>query len=276
MRNLKIAFNGHRSIPIDRRTLSAWLPQLSWIQRMDGDDLVDELESRIQDRYGISRHHIERTLSELFRRLGQHSGFDERQTQMRLVHDLSNLLMIDSRTVSHSRGLRSSRYMFIILSYLAAEQGSVLLAEALYYFWLQDQYLISQESSAYDEDWVKALAKVREAMEGPATMNFEPFAMVPHAGWHRGRSARALAPPWRGHRARSLPVIRRRHSPDMRLAIPTHPSSGWASPMISPVRYPRGDYFNELQNLQWQQSEMNMQLSSVDGKLDFLLAGGIY
>ena len=273
MRKMKIVFNRQRSIPVDYRTISAWFPQLSLHHRIDGDDLVYNLDVRIQGRYEITIRHIEYALFELFKRLGHNSGFDDRHTQMRLVKSLSNLLVTDGKTNYHSRGLQSTRYMFIILSYLAAEQGSVLLAETLEYFWHQGQFLISEESSRYDGDWVKALGKVREAMEEPATMDFEPFAMVPHAGWRRGRSARALALPWAGHRARSLPAIRRRHSPDMRVAIPAYPSSAWASPIMSPVGYPRGDYFDELQNLQWQQSEMGMKLDSVDGKLDVLLGG---
>jgi hypothetical protein len=46
--------------------------------------------------------------------------------------------------------------------------------------------------------------------------------------------------------------------------------------MISPVGYPRDDYFEELNNLQYQQSEMSMKLDNVDGKLDILLAGYYY
>jgi len=239
------------------------------MHNVDGDDLVDNLEARFTYRYGITRLHIENTLSELFTRLGQHSHIDQRQKQMRLVQVLAAQSVMDAKSRYPIKGLRRVRQMFIILSYLAAEHGSFLLAEALTYFWVNNEPVLSQESSKYHGDWWRALAKVQEALEEPTTRDLEPFAIMPYAGFHRGRSPRAL--PWPGHRARSLPVMRRRHSPDMSLSIPTYPSSGWASPMISPVGYPRGDYFDELQNLQWQQSEMGMKLESVDGKLDVLL-----
>jgi hypothetical protein len=58
----------------------------------------------------------------------------------------------------------------------------------------------------------------------------------------------------------------------MRLASPSYPSSAWTSPVILPIGYPRDDYLEELGNLQYQQSEMNMKLNNVDGKLDLLLA----
>lgn len=272
---MKIVLGGRHPIHVDTGTISAWFPQLVYTHKIDGTGIVHHLASRISVRYGITTEHIRRTLSELFTGLGRYPGYEKEQTQMRIIQVLVTKLVTDDEYAHLSKGFRGSRNTFITLAYLASDYESVLLAEALSLFLAQGVQLIQKELPRYVRDWQKAAKKIREVMEEPATMDFEPFAMVPHAGWHRGRSPRALALPWPGHRSRSLPAIRRRHSPDMRLAIPTYPSSGWASPMISPVGYPRGDYFDELQNLQWQQSEMSMQLSSVDGKLDFLLAGGI-
>lgn len=269
---MRIKFSGLRPITVDRQTFSAWFPQLSGMHGIDGDELVEDLDTRLQHRYGIPSRMIEYTLSELFKKLGHYSCFDSGQKQKRLIQELWTQLVKDVKNVYHSsKGLRSSRQMFITLSYLAADHASILLAEALAQFWVHFESLISQESPTYRGDWARALAKVQEALEGPTTRNLEPFAIMPYAGYHRGRARRAL--PWPGHRARSLPVIRRRHSPDMSLAIPTYPSSGWASPMMSPVGYPGGDYFDELQNLQWQQNDMGMKLDNVDGKLDVLLGG---
>jgi len=270
---MRITFGGHRSVYVDDNTAYAWFPRLLRMPMVSGHELVSNLEDSIRDRYGIKNSDIQDTLYQLFRGLGKYRGYVEHQTQMGIIQVLCSQLATDARISYYSRGLRGTRHMFVILAYLAVDQESLLLAETLLRFWLQAVQTTQTESRKHQGDWWKAVRKIQEMMEEPATMDFEPFAMVPHTGWHRGRSARALALPWPGHRARSLPAIRRRHSPDMRVAIPAYPSSGWASPIMSPVGYPRGDYFDELQNLQWQQSDMGMKLDSVDGKLDVLLEG---
>jgi hypothetical protein len=273
---MKIVFSGHQQVSISDRTIFAWFPQLSYMPYVGGYELVHNLEYRIRGRYGIPNREIEDTLHKLFRNLKEYSGFDERQMQIGIVEVLYSQLAMDIQTAWHTRGLRGSRHAFIILAYLALEQESVLLAQALYQFWNQSAQLIHKESRKYGGDWMKALEKIQEVLQGPTTMDIEPLAMMPYVLPHHGRSRRALALPWHGHRARSLPAMRRRRSPDMRLAIPTYPSSGWTSPVMSPVGYPRGDYFEELDNLQNQQSEMSYQLNNVDQKLDLLLAGGYY
>jgi len=267
---MRITFGGHRSVQVDDVTAYAWFPRLLRMPMVSGYELVSNFEDSIRDRYGIRNSDIQDTLYQLFRGLGKYRGYDEHQPQMGIIQVLCNQFTADART-TYTRGLRGTRHMFVILAYLAVDQESLLLAETLLKFWLRAVQMTQTESRKHQGDWWKAVRKIQEMMEEPATMDLEPFAMIPYAGYHRGRTPRAL--PWPGHRARSLPAIRRRHSPDMRLAISAYPSSGWASPIMSPVGYPGGDYFDELQNLQWQQSEMGMKLDSVDGKLDVLLGG---
>ncbi len=256
---------------------SYWFPQLAHTPWVDGNSLVDNLETHINGRYGIKELQIEQTLLKFFGRFGSHSGFVEEQVQMRVAKFLSALLTKDMQNAWQSKGLRDSRHTFLVLAYLSVDYSSPLLGETLLCFWTQAmQWISGKESAKYAGDWHKAVEKITELMEEPTAMSLAPLAMIPYAGLHRGRSPRALALPWAGHRARSLPAMRRRHNPDMRLAIPTYSSSTWASPMISPVGYPRNDYFEELDNIQYQQSEMNMKLNNVDGKLDLLLAGAYY
>jgi hypothetical protein len=273
---MKIIFDAHRPIRIHDTTMYAWFPQLADSQSVDGFWLAESLQSRIQGRYGISSYDISETLRELFIRLGRNPGFGEDRTQMSILQTLLQELKRDVKTAWHTKGLQGSRHAFVILAYLASEHESVLLAQALLQFWQHGGHHIQKESRRYLPDWQKALQKIQEVLQGPTTMDIEPLAMMPYVLPHHGRSRRALALPWHGHRARSLPAMRRRRSPDMRLAIPTYPSSGWTSPVMSPVGYPRGDYFEELDNLQNQQSEMSYQLNNVDQKLDLLLAGGYY
>jgi hypothetical protein len=267
----------HDSVNMDTKTLHTWFPHLSHRHWIDGNDLVDELNDHFHDRYGIKKHDVKETLLELLAQLGSHSSIVGDQTQMRVARVLRNHLATGVRTAWDAKGLRVLRHTFIILAYLAFDHESFPLAEVLSQFWLTNAHLISQkESPKYEGDWHKAFEKIRELMEGPARMDPGALAMIPYVGLHRGRSPRALALPWSGHRSRSLPAIRRRHNPDMRLATPTYSNSAWPSPMISPVGYPRDDYFEELNNLQYQQSEMSMKLDNVDGKLDILLAGYYY
>ena len=268
---MRIIFSGRHQIQINNEIISAWFPQVAHWRKIDGSGLVYNLQSRIQTRYGITHHQITKTLYNFFNELARYRGLDEEQTQTCVLQVLLAQLRTGAKSHWHTDGLRDSRHTFIILAYLASAYESDLLAETLAQFGIEGMRQIQKELPRYLRDWHKAAEKIREVMEGPTAMDLEPFAIMPYAGFRRGRSPRAL--PWPGHRARSLPAIRRRHSPDMSLAIPTYPSSGWASPMMSPVGYPGGDYFDELQNLQWQQSEMGMKLNSVDGKLDVLLEG---
>jgi hypothetical protein len=273
---MKIDFGFHQ-VQVDRRMLNSWFPQLSHTPWVDGNSLVDNLETHINGRYGIKELQIEQTLLKFFGKFGSHSGFFEQQVQMRVANFLSALLAKDMQNAWQSKGLRDSRHTFLVLAYLSVDYESSLLGEVLIWFWMRAKHsILGKESAKYIADWHKAAEKITELMEEPIAMSLGPLAMIPYAGLHRGRSPRALALPWAGHRARSLPAMRRRHNPDVRLAIPTYSSSTWASPMISPVRYPRNDYFEELDNIQYQQGEMNMKLNNVDGKLDLLLAGAYY
>ena len=268
---MRIIFSGRYQIHINNEIMSAWFPQQAHSRKIDGSGLVYNLQSRIQNRYGITNHQITKTLYGFFNELERYTGLDEEQTQMCVLQALLTQLRTGAKSHWLADGLRDSRHTFIILAYLASAHESDLLAETLARFGVEGMRWIQKDSPKYLRDWRKAAEKIREVMEGTTSMDMEPFAIMPYAGFLRGRSRRAL--PWPGHRARSLPAIRRRHSPDMSLTIPTYPSSGWASPIISPVGYPGGDYFDELQNLQWQQSAMGMKLDSVDGKLDVLLGG---
>jgi hypothetical protein len=273
---MKISFETN-AVSLERRTSRAWFPQLSHTPWFDGTILMNDLGIHIGNRYGIKQHHIEEVLHWFFVRLESYSGSIGGQTGIRVVSALLAGLRKDKEFSWESKGLRDSRHRFVILAYLASDYESVLLAEALFHFWSQGMQLIGQiESSNHFPDWKKGLDKVLELLENPTEMDVGALPMIPHANLHRGRSPRALALPWLGHRARSLPAIRRRHNPDMRPAIPAYPGSSWTSPMISPIGYPRNDYFEELNNLQYQQSEMSMKLDNVDGKLDFLLAGYYY
>ncbi|KAG9195265.1 hypothetical protein G6011_00385 [Alternaria panax] len=263
---------GYDQIDVDGRSFRAWFPQLSYMSGFDGD-LVGEIMNRINGRYGITKYDIEWTLVELFKKLGQNFGFLEGQTRTRLVGALMSQVKKDMQEVWNAKGLRSSRHMFIILAYLASDGQSVQLAEALHQFRSQGMQYLMQDSPKYHGDWHRAFEKIRELIEGPPNADLGALTVIPFAGLHHRRSPRALALRWPGHRARSLPAVRHHHDPDMRLAIPSYNSSVWTSPMISPVGYPRNDYFEKLDNLQYQQSEMSMKLDNVDGKLDLLLAG---
>jgi hypothetical protein len=268
--NMKINV-GFDTVNVDGSTFRAWFPQLSYMSGFDGD-LVEDINTRIGGRYGITREDIEHTLLAFFKQLEYRLVSLEGQTRIRVVGFLMNQVQKDMQEVWKARGLRKSRHMFVVLAYLASEGQSIYLAEALIRFWSQGTRYLMQESQQYHGDWRKALEKIRELMEGPPNLRLEALAMIPYAEMHRRRSPRALALPWLGHRARSLPAIRHRHNADMRLASPSYPSSAWTSPVISPIGYPRDDYLEELGNLQYQQSEMNMKLNNVNGKLDLLLA----
>ena len=82
---MRIKFSGLRPITVDRQTFSAWFPQLSGMHGIDGDELVEDLDTRLQHRYGIPSRMIEYTLSELFKKLGHYSCFDSGQKQKRLI-----------------------------------------------------------------------------------------------------------------------------------------------------------------------------------------------
>ncbi|KAF1940008.1 hypothetical protein EJ02DRAFT_445748 [Clathrospora elynae] len=233
---------------------------------------------RLIGRYGIRKPQIRQTLQLLFERLGDTLLPMYGETRICVAAELTNLLKIDFQSGGlSSKGLRNAREAFVILAYLAHEWESVMLAGALMHFWVMCMHgIMHQEHRGYLQDWHKALGKIQELgpegmVQGPPHMPGSPLATIPYTPWNHGRMQHPSALPWPVHRARSAPAARRRHSPDMRLALPAAANSAWTSPMMSPVGNQRAGYFDDIDNLQYQQQEVKMKLNDVNYKLDLLV-----
>ncbi|CAA9960586.1 hypothetical protein PTMSG1_03987 [Pyrenophora teres f. maculata] len=232
---------------------------------MNVDTVVDNAEEHFSGRYGITRRQIERTLHLLFETFASSHGSLGGATRMNLVQQL--LSHIQTEAQNHIWALKDFRFVrhaFIILTYLALQFDSDLLARALRTFWSQAEPIVSQyEQPHHGEEWYGTAAKI-EQLSDPN----------PYAAWPRNGASRNLDLPWPRHRARSAPAVRHRHNhSEVRLTIPTFTTSAWASPIISPVPFPTVDYLDELENMQYQQQEMSMKLDNVDEKLDLLMTG---
>ena len=196
---------------------------------------------------------------------------------MRITQALAKQLEADiEATWNIGKGFYRSRHCFIVLAHLANENDSILLAGALLEFWhMCKQDIMSGDQDHLSTGWYRALSKLEELgpdgmVHGPAHIGLEAFALLPHGGWHRGRTPRRMAGlPWPDNRALSAPVIRRHHSPDMRIGLPNFPSSAWTSPLISP-EFLRANYFDDINVLQYQQEEVKMKLDKIDRKLGYL------
>lgn len=137
---------GFDTVNVDGSTFRAWFPQLSYMSGFDGD-LVEDINTRIGGRYGITREDIEHTLLAFFKQLEYRLVSLEGQTRIRVVGFLMNQVQKDMQEVWKARGLRKSRHMFVVLAYLASEGQSIYLAEALIRFWSQGTRYLMQESA---------------------------------------------------------------------------------------------------------------------------------
>lgn len=254
---------------VDAATFRAWFPTMmlplhrgAW---MSVDSVVDEIDDHFSGRYGITRRQIERTLLLLFEVFKPHHGPLRGESRWNLKNELLSRLRNEAQSHPWAwKDLRSTRHTFIVLAHLATDHASELLIDALSSFWPQAQPIVEQYEQPHQRDeWYRAAAKV-EQLGDPHT----------YAGWPRSRASHTLGIAWPGHRARSAPAVRHgHHHPEMRLTMPTFTNSAWASPMIAPVTFPRVDYPDDLENIQYQQQEMSVKLDNVDEKLDLLMTG---
>ena len=146
------------------------------------------------------------------------------------------------------------RHIFIILVQVARKFESSLLDEALFTFWDHTKNKIDRhEKSEYLADWKKAAEKVQES-----------HAVRPLAAFIQQRHGRV----------RPAPVVKYgRRKVDFRPDVPAFANPACAHPAIAPVRYPRDEYFDKLDKIQYQQREIKETLENVNGKLDRLIRG---
>ncbi|RMZ71812.1 hypothetical protein GMOD_00009149 [Pyrenophora seminiperda CCB06] len=242
------------------------VPHSGWI---NVETVVEDIEDHFSGRYGISRRQIERTLHLLFETFAPSHAPLRGATRINLVQQLLAHMQSEAHNAlwAPARDLRFVRHAFIILTYLALHFDSDLLAKALRAFWCQAEPIVCQcEQPHHGEEWYMAAAKL-DQLGGPSP---NPY----HTAWPRSRAPRTLEMPWpsRPHRARSAPAVRHgHHHSDMLLHVPAFTNSAWASPILSPVTYPRVDYMDDVDTLQYQQQEMSWKLDKVDKKLDVLM-----
>jgi len=268
MESIRVQIEGYRPMRVNAHTFHAWFPTTmrqphgGW---MNVDTVIDEAEEYFSGRYGITRRYIERTLHLLFESFASSHGTLRGATRMNLVQQLLIQMQNEAQNYPWApKDLRFVRHAFTILTYLAFQFDSDLLAKALRTFWSQAKTIVGQcEQPHHSEEWYRAAAEI-DQLEDPILC----------AGWPRSRASRTLELPWSRHRARSAPAVRHRHHPpEMRITIPTLTSSAWASPIISPVAFSRVDYVDDFEKIQYQQQEMSMKLNNVDEKLDLLMTG---
>ncbi|KAF1850484.1 uncharacterized protein K460DRAFT_390981 [Cucurbitaria berberidis CBS 394.84] len=268
-----IDFGPRGHIRVDVEAFLSWFPT---IRRhhfpIDGLSLVNKLQARLQSHYNITRTEILQTLYTLCDHLQYHPLPFQGETRVRVTAALTHLLREDIEINGfNNRGLYRLRHSFVILAYLANDCVSTLLAGALFDFWYGcEQYIQLSDAHYLHKEWIPAVRKIEEVgadgmVHGAGHMDFGALATrgrIPH---------RLMGLPWPDNRALSAPVTRRRRSPDMQMALAPFPNSAWTSPMISPAGFPRTQYFDEIDGLQYQQREMNMKLENIDHKLDFLV-----
>ena len=238
---------------MDAQTFSAWFPKRKSESSIQGDLWVQRLYNYFNGHFGIRKEVIQKTLERFFGILGPYARHGNGETRHRVRQVLQHYF--DQEYLNNAyrpKDLQCLRHTFIILVQLAQKFESLLLAEALSTFWDHTKSKINRhEKSEYLADWKKAAEKVQES--------------------HATRPLAAFIQQRRG-RARPAPAVKYGHRKvDFRLEVPAFANPACALPAIAPVRYPRDEYFDKLNKIQYQQREMKETLENVKGKLDRLI-----
>jgi hypothetical protein len=300
-------------IAVERTTFQKWFPrlgqQLLFASVVEADNLMFEVASRLVNNttVPIETEDVRKTLEKTFRQMGLHfgGGFELESTGDRNKKAMAKLLREDTSIDSHL-GLYRSRKQFLILCIAAQREQSQRLAQALIdflseYVW----HIVDAEDQTLLCEWCLGVMELQGLIIEPLlqhmihqlagsgnhmTNGWRKHAYHdPHTGtmmrmlmeaqqnpYLRGRAPLALGGPAEWYpRARSLPLVRRRRSRDLRIGLPMLPSSALTSPVMSPTVYPRAEYLDEVKNLQYQNVEMNAKLDNIGHKVDLLVYGAV-
>ncbi|KAF1838845.1 hypothetical protein BDW02DRAFT_303080 [Decorospora gaudefroyi] len=302
------------SILVERSTLQRWFPRLGgthypFRDRFEADRLIHPVVNYLDRNIGvpIEPEDVRKALEKTFKVMAPYSrggrGSDFGSTGERHNAGMTKLLREDIIEENSVRGLHRSRKRFLILCVVAQREESQRLAQALVYFLSEHVWEVAKdEDEAFLGEWCFGLKELQSLVAEPILQHlFHQLTSFGNYGWRRhgyhdhraemmrmlmeaqqdpylrGRAPLAIGGPTGWYpRARSLPLVQRRRSRDMRLALPMLPTSALTSPVMSPGMFPQAGYFGDIEDLQYQQGEMNKKLDNVDEKLDRLLVGAMY
>lgn len=260
-----IDFDQHGAIGVEAGVFHSWFePQRYMLSPflVDGSEIVDFLYTYLHNRYNIDRTTIRVTLWTLFGYLNPPVSHIPGETRIRVASALVDAFYDDFIAGIWPDQFRRSRRCYIILAYLAKEWESVLLAGAMREFWSACGSTIAMHDPLYSHEWKTA----RKQLPG---LWDDGMVHRPERTVHRGRTPSRWPRDWRGYRELSLPAIKLKPGPESQVAISGSSSLPWSSPM--PVGFPITNYFDDIDQLKWQQHAMNNKLDTMDQKLDLML-----
>jgi hypothetical protein len=313
MDTIHITFDSSPKIVVDRGTFVGWFPNheqhIQSGKRLEADEIARMLERLIFDRAGVRvpSANVEKVVRRTFETMKRNhfaGGWPPEAPSEKLTRMMADVLQHDKYDDTPYR----SRAQFLVLCFAASLAHSSRLAKVLITFlseFMPD--ILEAESPVNLHEWASGirelqglvsdvnLYRLQQQLAGfgnhiankwrnhgyyhdaqAAMMRaFMEAQQNPYLHCHRGRAPLAIGSPASWYpRARSLPLVRRRRSRDMRIELPIIPSSAWTSPVMSPVGYARGNYFDEMENLQFQNVEMNAKLDNISDKVDMLVYRG--
>jgi hypothetical protein len=312
MDHVRINFDSDQ-ISLNRSTFVEWFPGYEdYIQlgkRIDVGDIVVRLKGDIHEHAGIHlpSDSVEKVLRRTFEALRWNhfaGGWPPGSPNEQLKKRMADVLQQEK----YDGTLHRSRAQFLVLCFAASLAQSKRLAKVLASF--LSEYMpdvLEAESTTHLHEWVFGIQQLQGLVleihlyhllqrlagfgnhmahkwrnhgyyhnaQAAMMRAFMEAQQNPYLHHHRGRAPLAIGGPAGWYpRARSLPLVRRRRSRDMRIGLPMLPNSAWTSPVMSPVGYARGNYFDEMENLQYQNVEMNAKLDDINEKVDMLVYRG--
>ncbi len=290
---------GSSSIMVGGDTLHKWCPALLDCgigMHIDATGLVDAIDSNLS--FFASRPPSEgttrKTLKELFNywdpNVAQRRGLRTRDALRAIINEQ----MHGDIEIRSSLGLGRSRFYFLVYCLLARETGSSTLAEVIAeYFEIEAPLILANEKHKFRMEWYYGIQVLQGLLPHSTWMEIirkaprqsgdtwpgyqgEP-RQDPHLAWilyqmamkaqqnalssppQRGRSSRRDGRIEGSPRAASLPPINS-------YSVACRPSM--ATGISNPV-WPT--FVDQVNQLHWNQEEMNLKLDRIDSKLDCLL-----
>lgn len=313
MSQVRVSFSDTPAFLVYEEELTSWFTDIlgySIFNVISGDRLVSDVEDRLSRHIQeyIKPERIRMTLKHLFEIFKSRVAGSKTAGFFAIIGGLQQHDAQDRFT----SGLRGTRQRFLILCAFAHQMHSEPLAETLVGFLSNSIFGIVEEEDPYLlRSWGLGLHELRGLVSGPVLAQLlslltnvgygpghgskdgwpgaqlsDPWTMAmmmrnlmearhnPFTDNYRGRRlAEPEATGW-GHRARSLPVTRRRpRSPDWQVRRLRLPHSGWVSPVVSPATYPMSEYFDELKAVGWEQNVQAIEVDDLQRRVRLLELG---